>query len=60
MVAAVQHTHEQRSMTTRADRWAACLVALMCVAMCWGVRYVFNHPAGAPPAMASTDHPHLP
>ncbi|HMB82374.1 MAG TPA: hypothetical protein VKI43_19995 [Vicinamibacterales bacterium] len=47
-------------MTTRADRWAACLVALMCVAMCWGVRYVFNHPAGAPPAMASTDHPHLP
>ena len=47
-------------MTTRADRWAACLVGLMCVAMCWGVRYVFSRPAGAPTSMASTDRPHLP
>ena len=47
-------------MTTRADRLAACVVGLLCVVMCWGVRYVFNRPARTSLSMASTDHPHLP
>jgi hypothetical protein len=49
-------------MTTfsRADRVAACAVALASMLMIAGIRYVFSRPAHTSWTMASTDLPHLP
>jgi len=49
-----------RTILSPADRYAACVVALVSMAMCVGVRYVFHLPAHAALNRASTERPYMP
>ena len=49
-----------QNLPDRADLVAACIVGLMCAAICIGVRYAFSGPV-VPIAMTETgERPHLP
>ena len=47
-------------MLSRADRFAACIVALASVLLCAGVRYAFHRPAHAALTVVSTERAYMP
>ena len=49
-----------RTMLSPADRYAACVVALVSLLMCVGVRYVFQLQAPTELSVVSADRPHMP
>ena len=50
-----------RTMLSPADRCAACVVALVALLLCAGVRYVFHPPANVGTLSAiSAERPHMP
>jgi hypothetical protein len=49
-----------RTQLSTADRYAACIVALVSLLMCAGVRYVFHLPVRTTLSAASTGRPYMP
>lgn len=49
-----------RKTLSPADRCAACFVALLCLLMCAGVRYVFHLPTHAGFSVVSSERPYMP
>lgn len=45
---------------SRADRYAFCVVALVSLLMCAGVRYVFQLPVQGTLGAVSAERPHMP